>query len=526
VDERTGELRTANEQLQNTTDELRGVNDKLLSEIVEREQADQRLRELYEEERGLRQQLEVEFNKRVQFARTLAHELKTPLTSVLASSDLLISQLSEEPLLGLAQNINRSAANLDSRIGELLDLARGEIGMLEMKLESLDILQLLRDAGSEMAAVAASQGQSLVLDLPSSLPLVNADAARVNQIVANLLTNAFKFTPEGGKIALRSRESGSSVVVEVQDTGPGISKSDQERLFEPYHRVARDRDRFSGLGLGLALAKTLVELHGGEIWVRSHPGQGSTFGFSLPLESVTQQARPSDKDSRLWKVLIIEDDQEIVKSMDLAFQILWPEAELVPARCGEVGIDKVETEDPDLVILDLGLPDISGFDVLRRIRLFSRVPIIVMTVRTGEEDVVKALEWGADDYVTKPFKQKELLARLQAQLRKQPCHDGDMPVVCGTLRFDPSTSQVSYGGREVSLTIIEGQVLQCLMRNAGNVVAHSRIAEVVWGDEYPGAVESLRTHIWRLREKLEDDPGNPQLIRTKAGIGYSLAKPR
>ena len=127
--------------------------------------------------------------------------------------------------------------------------------------------------------------------------------------------------------------------------------------------------------------------------------------------------------------------------------------------------------------------------------------------------------------MTKPFRKKELLARLKAQLRKQHFSDDETPIFCGSLCFDPATCQLRYGGRDVSLTIIEGRIIECLIRHSGQVVTYSRLAEAVWGEDYNGATVSLRSHIRRLRRKLGPDPSNPQLIMTKAGIGYSLAKP-
>jgi two-component system KDP operon response regulator KdpE len=281
----------------------------------------------------------------------------------------------------------------------------------------------------------------------------------------------------------------------------------------------------SGLGLGLALCKTLVELHGGQIWVKSRAGRGATFSFSLPLEANIRQSTERLDTGKLWRILIIEDDPEIIDSVSLVFQMDWPEAELVSTRLGEEGVDLVETEAPDVVILDLGLPDIDGFEVLRRIRLFSTVPVVVLTVKAAESDITRGLEWGADDYLSKPFKQRELLARLKVQLRRKAAPDEEAPIICGPLRLDPSTFQLTYGSREVSLTIIEGRIMQHLLRNAGHVATHARLAEAVWGEDYPGALDSLRVYIRYLREKLESDPSNPRLILTKPGIGYSLVKP-
>jgi two-component system KDP operon response regulator KdpE len=496
----------------------------ILHDVTERRQMDQQLREHYEEEKALREKLETEIGKRVEFTRTLTHELKTPLTSVLASSDLLASEAKDPNLQNLAMGISRSASNLNSRIDELLDLAKGEIGMLELSLEDVELSQLLLEAAESATPLASKREQSLALDVPKSLPPVEADPARIHQILANLLGNAVKFTPKGGKITLRGRQEGSALIVEVQDSGRGLSKKEQNRIFEPYHRLEGDRQRLSGLGLGLPLCKSLVELHGGQIWVTSAAGKGSTFGFSIPVEAPDQAATEPTKTQYLWKVLMIEDDPEIVSFVSTAFELRWPEAQLVSTDQGEDGVDLVERENPDIVVLDLGLPDVSGFEALRQIRLFTSVPVVILTVRSEEDDIVKGLEWGADDYLVKPFRQMELLARLKVQLRKQTATDEEAPIVCGPLRLEPSTAQLTYGDKDISLTVIEGHIMSCLMSNAGHIVTYTRLAEAVWGEDYPGVLDTLRVNIRRMRAKLEDDPKNPELILTKAGVGYVLAK--
>ena len=224
------------------------------------------------------------------------------------------------------------------------------------------------------------------------------------------------------------------------------------------------------------------------------------------------------------KVLLIEDDKEIIDAISLAFQIRWPEAKVVSTRLGEKGVELVESEAPDIVILDLGLPDISGFEVLRQIRLFSHVPTIILTVRQDEADIVKGLEWGADDYITKPFRQLEFLARVKALIRRQSPEEEES-LVCGPLRLDVTSGQLYYGRKEIALTVTESHILGHLMKNAGRVVTHSSLAEAIWGDDYPGVADSLKVHIRRLREKIEADPSHPQLILTRTGVGYFLAKP-
>jgi len=225
------------------------------------------------------------------------------------------------------------------------------------------------------------------------------------------------------------------------------------------------------------------------------------------------------------KVLIIEDDRNIVEVVSLAFEIRWPEVEVASTHLGENGVEMVESENPDVVILDLGLPDISGFDVLREVRAFSDVPILVLTVRGEEADIVKGLEWGADDYMVKPFRQLELLSRIRALTRRANPSGRETPLICGQLRFNPSTRQLRQGEKEINLTRTEGSILHHLMRNCGQVVAYSNLAEAVWGEDYPDSTDSLRVYIRRLRGKIEADPSNPKIIVNLPSVGYLLSKP-
>jgi two-component system KDP operon response regulator KdpE len=227
----------------------------------------------------------------------------------------------------------------------------------------------------------------------------------------------------------------------------------------------------------------------------------------------------------MMKILIIEDDQAIVEAISLTLQISWPESKLLSTHLGEMGIDLLQSDNPDVIILDLGLPDISGFEVLKRIRFFSDVPVLILTVRSDESDIVKGLEWGADDYVIKPFRQMELLSRLKLVTRRRSVSVEDAPLVSGSLQFDPATGQLFYGEEEINLTPTEGSIIHYLMKNVGRVVTHTGLAESVYGVDYPDAADSIRVHIRRLRTKIEPDPSEPKIILTRAGVGYLLAKP-
>ena len=231
-------------------------------------------------------ELERKIKEKTEFTATLAHELKTPLTSIIAAAGLLSEEIggeAQEPQRRLIQNILHSAHILEARLSELLDVAKAEVSRLQLQIQPLRIESLLQDVAWQIKPEIQRKAQHLSLDLPDSLPMVEADANRLEQVLLNLLTNASKFTAEGKNITLRAKKRNDNLIIEVQDSGIGISKENQVRLFQPYYRVESDRQRYPGLGLGLALAKQIVELHGGKIWVESELGKGSIFAISLPL---------------------------------------------------------------------------------------------------------------------------------------------------------------------------------------------------------------------------------------------------
>jgi CheY-like chemotaxis protein/anti-sigma regulatory factor (Ser/Thr protein kinase) len=338
----------------------------------------------------------------------LVHELKTPLTPLIVSSDFLVASLHEEPSLSFARNIQLGAANLSKRILELLDMARGEVGVLKLRRKKVAPVALIRNTFDYVLPEANHSQLEMKLDIPEHLPAIMADAGRIQQVLLNLLNNAFKFTRRGGEVVLKASTEANNVIFEVQDTGCGIDGKDQKYLFKPYSKKKPQKDNLGGLGLGLTLSKMLVELHEGKYErARRVKAVLSVFPF-LHTDSVfLRKAKELNK----VKILVIEDDQAIIETIFLSFQVGWPETEVVSTRLGEEGVEFVGSHNPDVVILDLGLPDINGFEVLKRIRLFQH-SIVVLTQNEDEKSVIKALEYGADEYIIKPFRQMELLARI------------------------------------------------------------------------------------------------------------------
>jgi signal transduction histidine kinase/ligand-binding sensor domain-containing protein len=235
------------------------------------------------------EQLENELVRRAEFNRALVHELKTPLTPLLSSSEYLMNSIEDDITLGFMNNIRQGILNLEKRINELMDLARGEVGLIKLNCVYIYPLHIIKDSIAYFMPEAQKKNQGIIMDLPDSLTKIYADEERLKQVILNLLNNASKFTRRGGEITLKAWESNDKLIIEVIDTGCGIDEVEQKYIFEPYSQLRLKKESLSGLGLGLYLSKLFIELHGGSIWVISCKGKGSTFAFSLPLNNNTSE---------------------------------------------------------------------------------------------------------------------------------------------------------------------------------------------------------------------------------------------
>lgn len=221
------------------------------------------------------------------------------------------------------------------------------------------------------------------------------------------------------------------------------------------------------------------------------------------------------------KVAIVDDEKSIIDAVNVAFEFRWPEVKLVSAQTGREGIELVKREHPDIVILDINLPDISGFNVLKELREFSSVPVIVLSVRSDDADVLRGLEAGADDYIIKPFNYLTLLARVKAVLRRSEnisLRERRDAAVSPRLKIDFINQRVTADDRPVRLTPVEYRLLVLLARNKNKVVSFRRIIEEIWESEFDGKTESIRVYVTRLRKKLGDIP--PSMILNEHGAGY------
>ena len=227
-------------------------------------------------------------------------------------------------------------------------------------------------------------------------------------------------------------------------------------------------------------------------------------------------------ESKGMKVLVIDDELQMRKLLEMALTSYGYKATL--ASTGHEGQMLAVTMHPDLVIVDLGLPDMDGKDVVSRLREWSSVPIIVLTAREQEKEKIDALDRGADDYITKPFSMGELMARMRVCLRRF-CHsDEQKPIlICGEITMDLLQHKVIVAGCEVKLTPTEYELLKYMLKNAGKVLTHKQILKAVWGNDYDEDLHYIRIYMRQLRRKIEKDPAQPKYLLTEAGVGYRLS---
>jgi two-component system response regulator VicR len=221
------------------------------------------------------------------------------------------------------------------------------------------------------------------------------------------------------------------------------------------------------------------------------------------------------------KVLVIEDDSNIVDFISIAIKMGFPNSRVITTHRGKEGIDLVKIENPDIVLLDLELPDISGFDALVKIRSFSNVPVIIETIRDNETDIVKGLMLGADDYIEKPYGQLELMARIKTILRRASSYD-EGKIYYGELNLDSARRILKMNNNAVNLTPTETLMMQTFLKNPNSAVTLEDLAQVIWGTDYPGSDNTIKVYIRRLRVKLLSVSDDKLNIHLRPGVGFIL----
>ena len=400
------------------------------------------------------------------FLSNVSHELRTPLTSIRSFTEIMLDQpsdLTEAERTEFLGIIAGQAERLTRLISDLLDLSRIEAGAMRFELQAVELDRIVESCLETLRALAADKNIRLRVEIAPSLPLVQADADRMSQVVTNLVDNAIKFTPAGGTVAVAVRpcphrllggadpatsklggmmstapEAPGYVLLEVRDSGPGIPREYHQLIFEKFGQVGNVlTEKPQGSGLGLAISGSIVVQHGGAIWVESTPGDGATFRCTLPVaaesarrlgrqragtatgselapEAEQSLVRALESTSKGKQVLIVDDEPSIVVALT---ELLEPLGfKTVGCQSGSQAVAQARQLQPDAIILDIMMPEIDGYDVLRLLKsdpATSRIPVIVLTVL---EDKEKALALGAAEYIRKPFEKATLLENVRAVL--------------------------------------------------------------------------------------------------------------
>ena len=411
---------------------------------------------------------------RSEFLGIVGHELRSPLTSIKGAAASALGSpyaLDSGEARQFFQIIDERADHLRDLINNLLDATRIEAGTLAVHPKPADAAALAREARDDF--LRRFPARRVEIDIPESLPPIQADARRVAQVFNNLLSNAAKYSPEDAPIAISAEESqdGFYVSFAVSDEGRGLTESQLPRVFEKFWRVdaSADARKVAGDGLGLAICKGIVEAHGGRIWAESADGRGSRFAFTIPASAAAADSRaepsrtrqPADAPANGAKILAVDDQIQILRYLRRVLSA----AGYVPliTDSPDDALRLIAAERPRLALLDLMMPRVSGFDLMERIRETSDVPVIFLTAHNGDENLARALDLGADDYIIKPFSPTELTARIEASLRKRAAlaaaSEADGAYRFGDLEIDGAKGGVWLRGEPVDLTPTERAML-------------------------------------------------------------------
>ena len=363
-------------------------------------------------------ELQVMSQHKSDFLANMSHELRTPLNAVIGFSEVLLERYfgdlndrQDEYL----RDILRSGKHLLALLNDLLDLSKVEAGMMEAEISTISVPAAVEHAVSMVRERAASHQITLAQTLDPAVELLESDELRLRQVLVNLLGNAVKFTPDGGRVDVVSEQVGHELVITVRDNGPGIAPEDQEWIFESFQQGRRAASREEGTGLGLTLCRRIVALLGGRLWLDSEVGRGSAFHVALPLDAAPAEVvtdEPVDRSAGQQTVIVMIDDDRSSLEL-LSAYLAGTGLKVVRARDGLEGLEEIRREQPAAVILDIRLPGMDGWAVLDTLRSQDAtrdIPVIIVSIL---DEKSRGLALGAIGYLTKPVSRDDLLTALR-----------------------------------------------------------------------------------------------------------------
>ncbi len=367
-----------------------------------------------------------------EFVAILSHELRNPLMPILGWARVLKNQsaIIQDPVLsGGVESLERNAQNIARLAEDCLDLTRISERKVQLEKEALDLNQVVEAAAGAAHELAHKKGLHFVLQLSPSRLMVSADKTRLEQVMMNVFTNAIKYTGNGDLVSVYSQEIENEAEVAVQDTGMGIPAELLEQIFQPFRRgTAGHLTSESGLGLGLAICQHMVQMHGGRIWAESPgPGCGSTFRIRLPLLPALATPPVPDQEKlatpqkfKALRVLIIEDSQDVLSL--IKFELGELGYSVLTATDGESGLEMARLELPDVIVSDIKMPGMDGYELIRRLRLepeLASKPAIALTGFGMQKDIKRAMAAGYNTHLRKPVDPRELSSLIQQLISKQ-----------------------------------------------------------------------------------------------------------
>ena len=399
-----------------------------------------RARKRIAEQEGERRMME----SKLQFFTDISHEVRTPLTLILSPIESLIKSTSNQDLLKIYKMIDQNGKRILRMINQIMDLRKLDNSEMRLAASETDVKQFLTTVFSSFTQMAEKKGIEYDFSAADNLPRMWIDRDKLDKVVFNVLSNAFKYTPDGGRIALSVAVEDDNLTIRVKDSGAGIPKEFWNAIFERFYQVRDDSNRNKmGTGIGLHLCHKLMELHHGRIFVESSDANGSVFTIQLPLDSsyltddqkvsetdIVQPQRlelPDEDDESAMEtaekepsasknrhtVLVVEDEAEI---RNYLHEILGKEYNVITAENGAVGLEAAIKQIPDCIVTDIMMPEMTGTEMCRKIKTNPStcdIPVIMLTAKATEQQRVEGIQYGADSYITKPFSVDHLKTRIR-----------------------------------------------------------------------------------------------------------------